>query len=52
MTPTQKRQHDRPREKSPPLPPGDMLDPDFDELDEANAEFTAWRWPTGSERDG
>lgn len=27
--------------------PGDMLTlvPDFDEPDQADAEFTAWRWP-------
>ncbi len=36
------------REPSPPLRPVcDMLtlDPDFDEPDQADAEFTAWRWP-------
>ncbi|MHB0768170.1 hypothetical protein ACYCVF_29645 [Bradyrhizobium sp. 1.29L] len=45
MTPKQKRQHDRPRDQSPTLPPGEMLDPDFDDLHEANAEWSAWRWP-------
>ncbi|GMO43389.1 hypothetical protein BwSF12_47280 [Bradyrhizobium ottawaense] len=25
--------------------PSDVIDPDFDDPDQADAEFTAWRWP-------
>lgn len=47
MTPKQTRQHDRRPEQPPSAPPGDAmtLDPDFDELDGADAEWCAWRWP-------
>lgn len=50
-TPKQKRQSDRPREQSPPLPLAEMLDADFNDLHDANAEFTAWRWPTSNVKD-
>lgn len=45
MTPKQKRQPDQRNEQ--PQRPGDMLtlDPDFDDLDQANAEFCTWRFP-------
>lgn len=41
-----KQQRDERTEKRPE-PSGDTLtlDPDFDETDQADAEFTAWRWP-------
>ncbi|TCU75107.1 hypothetical protein EDE08_103324 [Bradyrhizobium sp. R2.2-H] len=44
MTPKQTRQRDRRPDEQ--LPAGDVIDPDFDELDGADAEWCAWRWPT------
>ncbi|MEY9184996.1 hypothetical protein [Bradyrhizobium sp. USDA 313] len=37
------------RHEQSPSPPGEMLDAEFDELNEADAEFTSWRWPERNE---
>ncbi|WP_167772340.1 hypothetical protein [Bradyrhizobium frederickii] len=41
MTPKQEQRRDR----SEPQPSSETLDPAFDDLDGADVEFTAWRWP-------
>lgn len=33
------------REPTKPQPSSETLDPAFDDLDCADVEFTAWRWP-------
>lgn len=44
--PKHKQQRDHRAEQRPePTIDTLTLDPDFDETDQADAEFTAWRWP-------
>lgn len=51
MAPKQKRPYGQSDEKreDDPIRVISTLDPDFDELDQAGAEFTQWRWPGRTE---
>ncbi|MBH5369908.1 hypothetical protein HZZ16_17445 [Bradyrhizobium sp. CNPSo 4016] len=46
MTPGHERESDP---IAPPKIASDVVDPDFDQSDEAEAEFTRWRWPERSD---
>jgi len=46
MTPNLNQRRDRSKPRpAEPQPSSETLDPAFDDLDGADAEFTAWRWP-------
>lgn len=44
MTP-KRREPKSDRQSDEPTPEMSVIDQDFDDLDLADAEFTAWRWP-------
>lgn len=50
MTREQKRLSRQPSDRQEPrLPDVSVLDEDFDEMPQANAEFSHWRWPARAE---